>query len=51
MNGKEDEKEVGNVGNEHENMRQKLRTVQTLKLRQMISVANSVRLVNLNKGQ
>jgi hypothetical protein len=51
MNGREDEEEVGNVGSEHENMRQKLRTVKTMKLRQMIGVVNSVRLVNLNKGQ
>jgi hypothetical protein len=40
MNGVEDKEEIGNVGSDHENVRQKMCIVKTLKLRQRRGMGN-----------
>jgi hypothetical protein len=48
INGREDEKEVGNLGSECET--DKMEIVETLKLIELVGMVNRVRLLKLNKG-
>lgn len=50
MYGREDDKKSGNVGSEHDSVRQKVVIIKTLKLRQTTGMVNRVRLVKLNEG-